>query len=514
MGMNLRILLRAACLLATPVLLAQGPLNPPGPPGPAMKSLDQIYNRVEAKGDQRIPISSAPFTINSPGSYYLTGNLSVSGSDGIRVFADDVTIDLNGYCLSSGSSSISIGVFSSRARICVRNGSLVGWPGSAVELGSQCAVEGVNIDGPVGARLGSGGRVSRCRIQVNNAGIAGIAAVAVGPNSTVDDCSVVLVEGTALIYGIYADYNSRIRGCTVIGTSRTKHQGIALSTGTVTDCSVVGCVVAVLTMFSDQPVVIDHVNAVDCTTGISVQANAVVTHCSLLGDTGTPVANGVGVKVSGGGAILQGVTVEGFERGIFVDALISDRRTARLTDCTVTRCTLAGIETRMANVSGCSVTRCGTNGMSLGNSSTVVSCTATDNTQIGISVGNGSSVSGCTVTNNMNTGISVGDGSSVSGCTVRQNATGIGVGGGAMVTGNTCDQNSLAGIYIGATSCRIEGNQLLFNGKGVNFGGAGNTVFKNTLRGNSSNFFGSSGNDIAPTQSAATMTNPAANITF
>lgn len=72
---TVRLLRLAACLLLFSALnfrvptFAQGSLTPPGAPEPTMKTLDQI--------EARTPISSAPFTIIRPGSYYLTTNLTV-----------------------------------------------------------------------------------------------------------------------------------------------------------------------------------------------------------------------------------------------------------------------------------------------------------------------------------------------------------------------------------------------------------------------------------------------------
>src|SRR5260370_25455545 len=71
---------------------AQGSLTPPGAPGPTMKTLSQI--------EPRTPISSLPFTINAPGAYYVTTNLTgVTGTNGITIAANDVTLDLKGFSL-------------------------------------------------------------------------------------------------------------------------------------------------------------------------------------------------------------------------------------------------------------------------------------------------------------------------------------------------------------------------------------------------------------------------------
>ena len=62
---------------------AQGALTPPGAPAPTMKSLAQI--------EPRTPISSVPFTITQPGSYYLTTNLTTTVSNAIVITAKSST---------------------------------------------------------------------------------------------------------------------------------------------------------------------------------------------------------------------------------------------------------------------------------------------------------------------------------------------------------------------------------------------------------------------------------------
>jgi len=90
--------LAALALLATfnlqlSTALAQGALTPPGAPAPMMKSLAQI--------EPRTPIASVPYTISSPGSYYLTTNVTVTSGNGITIATNNVTLDLNGFTMTS-----------------------------------------------------------------------------------------------------------------------------------------------------------------------------------------------------------------------------------------------------------------------------------------------------------------------------------------------------------------------------------------------------------------------------
>ena len=72
----------------------------------------------------RTPISSLPFSITQPGSYYLTGNLDGS-SGGIDIFVDDVTLDLMGFTIDGGGTVNDFGVnFSARNNVTIRNGTI------------------------------------------------------------------------------------------------------------------------------------------------------------------------------------------------------------------------------------------------------------------------------------------------------------------------------------------------------------------------------------------------------
>jgi hypothetical protein len=73
-----------------------GPLDPPAPPASTLPL-------VEPRTPIRQPASAAgfPIVISAPGSYYLAENITgVAGSAGIWIFANGVTLDLNGFALT------------------------------------------------------------------------------------------------------------------------------------------------------------------------------------------------------------------------------------------------------------------------------------------------------------------------------------------------------------------------------------------------------------------------------
>ena len=204
--MKIKPVIKAAALLLAAISpqftigYAQGSLTPPGAPGLTMKALDQI--------EPRTPISSVPFTINKPGSYYLTTNLNLTGANGssnaITIAASEVTLDLNGFGLSSSSpSAVGSGILigSDLQNISILNGFIRGnvtetggvFSGGGFDSGIFITFDENNTNTaglPVNARI-SGVSVSGCMTF----------GIAIGIyNALVDSCNVRTIGGSG-IYG-------------------------------------------------------------------------------------------------------------------------------------------------------------------------------------------------------------------------------------------------------------------------------------------------------------------------
>jgi hypothetical protein len=146
--------------------------------GPAARAVDGVIEINQATVDAA---GGFPYTIDEPGSYRLTSDLTVPGTStsGLRIVADDVALDLSGFtisgansCTDSGSAltcdatSGGTGVSStSGSRLVIRNGAVRGFGFRGVDLGgTENQVEEVVAveNGGDGIRIGGYGEVVDC----------------------------------------------------------------------------------------------------------------------------------------------------------------------------------------------------------------------------------------------------------------------------------------------------------------------------------------------------------------
>ncbi|MHC4573468.1 MAG: hypothetical protein ACYS76_04965 [Planctomycetota bacterium] len=152
----------AALFVAVPLAFSligyAGNLEPNAPPGPTMKTLDEV--------EPRTPIHAAdlPLTITQSGSYYLAENITFGIVDvsGITIAASNVTIDLNRFELKgpgSGTMRHGITVDSGvRSGITVMNGCIVNWVIGIQLGGKDNQVRNINVSDNVSNGIDVGER--------------------------------------------------------------------------------------------------------------------------------------------------------------------------------------------------------------------------------------------------------------------------------------------------------------------------------------------------------------------
>jgi hypothetical protein len=304
---NSKTAIQCSVFVCALIILSQvsmaGNLEPNAPPGSTMKPLDQV--------EPRIPITSVPYTISQSGSYYLTKNLTATGT-AITVNADDVTVDLCGFSLTGNNTGSGI-YMTDRINVEIRNGTIRNFS------------YGINDDYIM--MVSNGTSTNHRVIGVRALSNVNFGIKLYGPNNEVRDCSA-SNNGTSAsgssIFGISVGNNSTVTGNTVSnnGTSAQVNAYVfGISAGN--SCTITGNAV-----FSNG-----YMAAEDTTIyGIAASSGSKITG-NTVSSNGTSAGSVYGIAANNGGSTITGNTVygNGSSATLTVDGIYASA------GCTVTR---------------------------------------------------------------------------------------------------------------------------------------------------------------------------------
>ncbi|OGV68825.1 MAG: hypothetical protein A2283_22675 [Lentisphaerae bacterium RIFOXYA12_FULL_48_11] len=252
-----------------------------GVPVSIMKTLNEV--------EPRTVITNLPMIITNSGSYYLVNSLT--GTNGIFIDTDDVTIDFGGFGISGDTNfpthGIQIGL--DVLNVTIKNGKIGDWGGWGIYSETNAdffLVQDLNIEITCqgGLKLGP-----KCRVERVTVAETGGDGIRLGEAATVLNCK--SIDNAAS--GIRVGQASTVTSCT---TSENMEDGIvATAYCTIRDC----------TSVNNQ------------WSGIRVEASCRVLE-NNIGDNGKQTG-GIGIRVIGPGNQIKNNNVTANNKGIFVD---------------------------------------------------------------------------------------------------------------------------------------------------------------------------------------------------
>ena len=389
------------------VFVGAGPLNPPaGAVAGTYKTLTEVEPRIAVNATNTPGDGGASpslFRISQPGSYYLTGNITVgSGVHGIEIDTSNVTLDLMGFrILGSLGSLDGIHVEGTETNLTIRNGSVRSMGGNGLESLNGDSVRVVdftarNCTGH-GVSLGWGCTASNVIADSNSGdGIVALGALSMSLCTSREN------GGSGIDCG---------SGGAIVSSTAASNTGDGFNLGS--GCTVTACVA--------------HDNGGD---GFGILNSGTFTGCQAFSNTLD------GIDAAGGGSNITGCTVKS-NGGYGVRAS---------TGCTVVQC--AASLNALSGIYG-------------GSSSLIADCTSSANDIDGVRV-----VSNCTVRGNVCEGNGVSgagggvralsDDNRIEGNTCVGNDTGVDVDvGGNIILRNSCSGNTTNWVIAASNRCLV-----------------------------------------------------------
>ena len=409
--MEKRLLIGLVVLSVLPIFAFAGSLEPMGPPAPTMKTLGEVEPRVAVQS--LAGYAAGLYVIDKPGSYYLTGNISINFKHGIEITAGNVTVDLMGFEIRSSWDTKNPGpnlnfdgiyIAPENSNVEIRNGSVFSdnsSDGGTTYNGFRHGIYShysTAVDGDGYSHL----------IRVIDVRVVGSREHGIrlrGTSNIVKGCS---TEGNQ--YGIGSGNNSLIEGNSVKGSKLT---GILPGHGTtVRGNSSTGCLA----------------HGIYCGENCKLEDNIVKDNA------------GVGIVAFAGSIVSGNVSADNGTYGIE----------------TYSNCRISG-----NNVyDNCN------NGIDVDNKCIISDNTVYSNTGIGIIAGTDCSVTGNNSSDNTNYGIYCGDGTSLINNTASGNSSGMHTGVGSSIIGNTARNNGYYGIHVSG-DCLVDGNTAIGHTKNI-----------------------------------------------
>lgn len=227
-----RTLLGVAGIGALAAIAKAGPLSPPpGAVSSTAKPLGEVEPRTAVNAANTPGDAGSAFNITQPGSYYLAANITVTTDSGITITADNVTLDLNGFAISSsasGGSGTAVAISGVRTGISIRNGHIRG----ATTYGAEAFTPGGFVHG-IAAAPGCSG------IRVSDVGVTALAGDGIRLGTVADisnaahRCTAHICAGIGILASLVADCAAGATGETAIsGSIVTACRGETVGSGT------------------------------------------------------------------------------------------------------------------------------------------------------------------------------------------------------------------------------------------------------------------------------------------